>query len=302
MGRLVGSPRIGLRALLRWTAAAALLLAGCALAAGLLLAPPLLSAGEMVLVTPPPPLPALLPWAAALLGLLAAVLALLSGRPVADPATAPAATLAWQDAAQALRGLLQTERGELAALRESCGAAAHDAMMAGARLAGVAMDAETRLLAGVAQAEARLDRAPPDGMAATHPIADPAASVSVTEAAIQAMAAAAAELTGQLTAQLTVQLAAHVAGIGEAAGGLRRDAAALDAAGREIAVSSAEVIARIGEAVGHAGMALNRLPQAAAGVGAAAERAARDLTEAASALRRETEGLVAAARAATQAA
>jgi hypothetical protein len=162
-------------------ALACVVMAALGLAASLVLAPPpvLGAVAGSSAVLP------LLPPAAALLGLLAGVLSLFAGAAIASArswplraaasgaaaagppggqgAQAAALVPGLQAAVEDLRGLLAAERAELASFREACGAATHDAMMVGARLAGVALDAETRLTAGVEQIEQALQQ--PDGAA-----------------------------------------------------------------------------------------------------------------------------------------
>ena len=272
---------------------------------------------------------ALLPQLAALLGLLAAGLGLYAGavaaarvaRPAspAAPATGPASA-GPHILIQELRGLLAEERGELANLRELCGTATHDAMMVGARLAGVALDAETRLAAGVTLAEQVLHQHPadfadraaeavlrvertlpeltalirrgvvPPSRSLTHSLAD---SLAHSEDAQDGAENDSAENAVDTATRLAVvvddvvrnfgvmmtQAAEQVAALGDIATRLRRDAAALDTVGREVAMAGASVVTRVGNAAAHADWVLAKLPAAAAMVAGAADQAAQTLVQ-----------------------
>ena len=268
-GRAV-TRRAGLAAVLL-----AMLLAGLAAAAGSGLIPSWRPLGPL-----PLPENLLLPWLAALLGMVGGALALFAARPMpavplapgraADSSPTPDVAVAEPPVAKAqagelqagalqagelqaavleLRALLRDERAELATLRETSGRAAHEATMVGARLAGVALDAEARLTAGIVQAVTQAGEAlqRPDQAGAR--LADATHFTQAADAAARTIAATA------------VTAADQVAALGEVAGVLRRDAMALDAAGREIATAGAHMLARLGEAVGQADAALTRLPQ-----------------------------------------
>ncbi len=190
---------------------------------------------------------------------------------VAAVETSAALVAALRTAFQELRGLLATERGELAAFREHCAGATHEAMIVGARLAGVALDAETRLAAGVARAEQGLRQIDP---ARVFPAgAGPARDAAVADNAVLTFRAALADAADQMAA------------LGDTAVALRRDVIALDTAGREIATAGAAAVSRAGEAVTRTETALARLPAAADTVAAAAAAAGRALTEGSATLR-----------------
>ena len=226
----------------------------------------------------------LLPWLVALLGMAGGALAVFAARPMpavplgaARAVETPAPDVAapnvaspeppiseWRAAMLELRGLLRDERAELATLRETCGGATHEAMTVGARLAGVALDAEARLTAGIARAVTQAEQALQRPDQAGGRLADATHFTQAAEAAARTIAATA------------VTAADQVAALGEVAGVLRRDAMALDAAGREIATAGAHMLARLGEAVGQADAALTRLPHM---IGEAAHEAAGQVGE-----------------------
>jgi hypothetical protein len=259
----------------RRAALGCLLLAGLGLAASLLLAPPIGLTLTLAGLRPA------LPLAAALLGLLAGGLALFARppKPLAATENPREAILlaALQRSVTELRDVTGAQRSELVSLRDQYGDATREAMMVGARLAGVALDAETRLSAGVTRAEQALQRP-----------ADETASQlrAAADGMVQTIGDALAGASGQIEA------------LGTFAGKLQHDAAALDSAGHEIATASASVVARLGEAVTRAGTVLAALPVVGATLTDAADVLAengRQSLAAAARLQLETETLLSAA-------
>jgi hypothetical protein len=173
-------------------------------------------------------------------------------------------------AVQDVRELLLREGRELSAVREGFGSASHEAMVMSARLAGAAMDAEERLTAGVARAERSLQQ--PTG-GTQEPVA---------------RLAAAADTALQTWDAILQQAASNVAGYAEAANGMRRDAAALGAAAREITLAGAGAVSRLSEATGHVLAAAARLPDSAASIMTVAQQAAAAMADGLEALRSGT--------------
>jgi uncharacterized phage infection (PIP) family protein YhgE len=295
----------------RRVAFASLLLAALALAVSILLGPPV----QIGLPRMAPPAAAvmvpLIGGVLPLLALLASALGLFgasqpSGKSapgVTENASSQALLTGLQAVVQELSGLLAKERSQAAALQRSCTAATQEAAVVSARVARIAdaaIDAETRLVAGVAQAEKalkqpaavvnwaaeavqRVERAIPElaelirsnSGTPSDPAYDAAAG-RLTEAvdrAVQTFRGAIDDASGQINA------------LGEISVALRRDAIALDLAGREIATAGATVVARAGETVGQVDAVLATLPDAVATVTTAAEQISRTLDDASATLR-----------------
>ena len=317
----------------RRIALASLVVAGCALFASVLLgmSPPFgmprVEASPMMQLLP------LIGSGLALLALLGSALCLFGVTPVAvvaAPVPAPDAAMTHEPSpallaglqaiVQELNGVLAGERSQVAALQQSCNATMQEAMAVSARvarMADAAIDAETRLSASVAQAEKtlrqpaavvgwaaeatqRVERAIPElaelikagFAAASDPAFDAAAerlSVAVDNA-VQTFRSAIDDAAGQISA------------LGEISIALRKDAVALDLAGREIATAGATVVARAGEAVGQVDAALAALPDAVATVATAAEQVSRSLDDASAVLQADGATMETAGQEAKQAA
>jgi hypothetical protein len=214
----------------------------------------------------------MLPLLAALLGLLGCVASAVFGvaraapAPVVAPPPPPPPPLPSPDipppreTVREMAEMLEEQRTAFAAFRESCGTATHDAMMVGARLAGVALDAEARLIAGVshleqaaaqpagtaaaraAEATLRIERALPElaelirrGMQANGPAAP--APADGAAALLGAAADGAARSLGAIVAEAAGQIAAF----GELGEAMRRDTMVLT----EMAARADAAVARL---------------------------------------------------------
>lgn len=322
LARIGGGFRVG-----AW---AGLVLAGVSLIAGLVLAQP-----PIVPLTPPadllptaiPAIAHLLPFVGGLLAILAGIAALMA-RTAPTRADVPSVTVTAAPDPESLsviadlRALLADERRELSAFRDSCRTASQEAMIVGARLAEVALDAETRLSGSIDQAEQaltrpssaiaraaeatlRVERALPelaemlrDNLAQRPTSVAPTAADSATAGQFAAIADQAAQMIGAAASGAAAQIAA----LGELATVLRRDAVALDTAGREIAAAGAGVVSRMGEAVSHVDAALARFPSAAEALGVAVEQVVQNLAEASAVLAADSAALDASGRETLQAA
>ncbi len=320
----------------RRIALASLVMAGCALFASLLLGPSLPFGLPRVEASPDMQVLPVIGGGLALLALLGSALCLFGVTPVAPVAAhipiaiqaegapthdpSPALLAGLQAIVQELNGILTGERSQVAALQQSCNTVMQDVMAASARvarMADAAIDAETRLSAGVAQAEKalrqpavvvgwaaeatqRIERAIPElaelikaGFAAASDPAFNAAAERLSVAvdnAVQTFRSAIDAAAGQISA------------LGEISLALRKDAVALDLAGREIATAGATVVARAGEAVGQVDAALATLPEAVATVATAAEQVSRSLDDASAVLRADGAAVETAKQEAQQAA
>ncbi len=254
----------------RRAALACLLLAVLGLGASLVLAPPI------DVSTSPASWRQMLPLAASLLGLLAGGLALSARQPEpVDPPEDPrqaSLLAALQRTVAELRDVTDAQRSELVSLREQYGEATREAMMVSARLAGVALDAESRLSAGVAQAQQALQR-PSDELTDLLRRNLDRPPIPPDETAAQLRAAADGMV--QTISQAVATAAGQIEALGTAGGKLQRDATALTTAGHEIATAGATVVARLSEAATRANGVLAALPV----VGATVTDAAAALEE-----------------------
>lgn len=208
--------------------------------------------------------------AAAVLALAGSALALVAAQRSA-PASAPAANgnlpkealSGLQGIIRELGSLLQEERGKITTLQEICNAGMRDARTISTRvenLTEAALDAETRLAAGVAHAaESTLHArtALPDivGMV-QRGIGEAVASRLGVEA----------ETSLQALRQVINQTEAQVSSLNGAAAAAHRDVAALTMAGKEIAVASATIVSRLGSAANQIEAAAAPLPAATASI------------------------------------
>lgn len=240
----------------------------------------------------------LLPFVSACLALAGGAICLATARKAAVPvvpgvtgAELPAGALTGlQSIVRELGSLLVEERSRVATLQEICSAGLRDSRTASTRvenLAEAALDAETRLSAGVAKAaEVALhvqNALPEIAEMVRRGIAEAIAERLKEEAdtSLQVLRAAVTEAAGQM------------AGLGETAGSVRQNVSALESAGKEITVASATVVSRLGGAIGQIEAATAALPTATADLTEAAEQAARGMQEASDGLRAETAGLTA---------
>ena len=249
-----------------------------------------------------PVLQQLLPLLAAALGLLAGVMSLLSAPEAISGAPADASNIpGLQGVVRQLTGLLEEEHRQIAAFQEIYGNSTREALVVSRRLAllaDVALDAETRLVAGVSQAEEALRQ--PGGSADGSPRALPEITDIVRRSILDQSRAIASSLDA-MSARLVAEadgpiqtFRTTVAGVsdqiktlGDTAAALSRDVIAFETAGRGIATASTTVVSRVNDAVIHIDAALMQLPDAAGTVVAAAEQAAHNLAEASAALRAE---------------
>jgi hypothetical protein len=256
----------------------------------------------------PSPLPEALPLLTAFLGLFAGALCLVLVRGTAAASDAeatlssqpPAAFSGLQVVVHELNGVLTEERDKAAAFQEVFTAAMREVRVVSARVARLteaAMDAETRLGASVADADAALRQPSQDSdrqiQNALPELADMIRrGIAEQSQAITARLDAAA---GQLTAEASgplqtfrsalLEAVDHIKALGNNAVLLRRDVTALDAVGRETAVANAKIVARVGSAIAQIDAAVAYLPAAAAAVTAAVEQAAQTLAGASIELR-----------------
>jgi hypothetical protein len=275
-----------------------LVLSWLSLAAGLVLPVIAPSLGWIV----PDGLPSELTWAAALLGLIGGGLALLAPpapkvrvNGVKNDTALIAAEL--RATARELGDLLRDERKELATQRDSHANSAREAMVVGARLAGVVMDAEARLADGVARAEGAMlapdgalaraghvvqliERVAPEliAMSAWHrDLPEDARSAPRTfERLVQTAEATVQGLAGTLT-----RATEQIDDLGRVSEALRHGADALGTAGRELAGAGTDTLARVGAVAERAEATLAQLPQAATSIDTAARESAQAIAEAA---------------------
>lgn len=184
----------------------------------------------------------------------------------------PAATISGlQKVVRELGSLLAEERSRVATLQEVCNAGLRDARTVSTRvqnLADAALEAETRLAAGVTKA----------GEAAMHvsnALPEIAGMVrrGITDALAERLKAE-ADTSLQVLRTALSEAAGQIAELGETAAAVRRNVTGLDSAGKGIAAASDEIITRLGGAVGQIETAAALLPPAATRVVAAAEQAA----------------------------
>ena len=165
-----------------------------------------------------------------------------------------------------LRALLAEERRDAAAMREQCAATGHEALLVGARLAGAALDAETRLTTSVGQAEQamqnpagalartaaatrRVERALTDlteTMKQSEPAADDSAALAsrvlaMAEQAEQSLKIVIADLSRQITTLSQLAPAAD----------LQQEAAALRSTAADAAVQIAEALLHAARSIDH---------------------------------------------------
>jgi hypothetical protein len=246
-----------------------------------------------------PVLLSLLPQLAGLFGLLAGLASLLAWHnsvtqvgtvavppPVLEGADSPHDGM--PAIVKALGILLADQRQEMAAVQEACSTATRDAMIVGARLAGVALDAETRLAVSVAEAERslavphesvtyiagimlRLEHSLPAfaelidrSLANQLEIAE---TVAHRDAAAAAFAATAAEM------------AAQIAAVGDIAATWQYDAAQLKTAAREVATAGASVVSRAAETLLRVESAVTGWPEIATSISQATDRTATSTAE-----------------------
>ncbi len=264
------------------------------------------------LLLDPPPAALMLPMLAVVLGLLAGMAGLYAGaRSVPAPAQlcrdGPAASPRVPDLTagiaerqallQELHGLVVLQRDEVAAFREQSGAATHEAMLLSARLAGVALDAETRLAAATARADEaalRAERVLPEfadvlrrglleNQAASRAVAAggegaEAGHAAAREMAQDAMAArieAAADGMVRTVGAVMADAAAQIATLADTAVALRREAGGIDEAAR----ATAGMLAGTTRGAQHVGVVLYEVRTATSRLaGTAADSAAEMAT------------------------
>ncbi len=193
---------------------------------------------------------------------------------------------------QELRGILEDGRTEISKLNEDSSGSAHDTVMVTVRLAGAALDAESRLAAAVTQAEEAMVQ-PASALARSAEAAQRVERIlpELTDLITKALATReteAEQMMSRLEACATRLSAAAdgVAGmaqasLGEAAAALRQDAAALGRAGSQVANASTGAVANVSEA---AALAVQSVSEAALRVdGAALEAAVAGLSGASAA-------------------
>ena len=283
--------------------AASVILAGLPIAAG----SPSVNPGMVAHVGFWPVLQQLLPLLAAVFGLLSGVLGMLFVSGAASPAAgAPGDTTGMpglQGVVRQLTGLLEEEHRQIAAFQEIYGNSTREALVVSRRLAllaDVALDAETRLVAGVAQAEEALRQpgGPASGVAdgSSHAlpeitdiirrsILDQSRAIASTLDAMSARLVSEADGPVQTFRVAVAGVSDQIRTLGDTAATLSRDVIAFETAGRGIATIGATVVSRVNDAVVHIDAALAQLPEAAASVIAATEQAALNLVEASDALR-----------------
>ncbi|HET6605228.1 MAG TPA: hypothetical protein VFG62_01085 [Rhodopila sp.] len=231
-----------------------------------------------------------------------------------------------------LNDTLAGQREEVTRLQRSCETATQDAAAASARVtraADAAIDAETRLASGIAQWERKLEEhlasATPyggtatlseDGLAArvvqriegvmpdfadiirTKFSAFPDPSFHIAAGRLNATVEAA-----MVTFKGVIDDASHkMNSLNEISQSLRRDAVALDLAGREIATAGATVVARAGETISGVDAALASLPAAVASMNGAAVEMKGSLEEATLTMRANRTALMTAGDQAAQSA
>lgn len=251
---------------------------------------PMVAAGKGAMMPPLPWLPPL----AALLALGGGVLGAITAHRTAPASVTmaaikgvelPKAALAGiQGIVHELGSLLVEERGKIATLQEICSAGMRDARTVSKRvenLTEAALDAETRLAAGVTRAAETAVH-----VAQALPEITEMVRRGIAEAISARMEAEVGGPFGTLRAAVT-EAAGEMAELKDTAAAARRDMTALDAAGREIAVASATVIYRLGSVAGQIDSALAALPETAASVSAAAEHAAQVFSDVAAAVQAE---------------
>jgi hypothetical protein len=231
-----------------------------------------------------------------------------------------------------LNETLSGQRDEVARLQRSCESATQDAAAASARVARVAdaaIDAETRLASGIAQWERKWE----EHLAAATPYGGASGTTEDSLAArvVQRMEGVMPDFAdiirtkfsafpdpsfhiaaGRLNATVEAAMvtfkgviddAAHkMTSLNEISQSLRRDAVALDLAGREIATAGATVVARAGEAISGVDAALASLPAAVSSMNGTAAEMKTSLEEATLAMRANRTALMTAGDQAAQSA
>ncbi len=249
----------------------------------------------------------LLPLLAAALGLLSGALSMLATPASAAPpdvATADATQIAGLQAiVRQLTNVLEEERGQIAAFQEIYGNSTREALVVSRRLAllaDVALDAETRLVAGVSQAEDALRHPTASGGRSTDTLQR--AQPEITDLIRRGIAEQSRAISSSLdvaTARLLSEAegpvhvfrtavagaAGQIKALGDTAAALNRDAIAFDTAGRGLATASTTVVSRLNDAAAHVDAVLTQMPEAAAMLMSAAEQVAQNLTEASEILR-----------------
>lgn len=272
----------------------------------------------------------LLPLLVAFLGTLAGVLCLTvapapsplaDGSDPGDPFAASGSELL--GVVDDLRQVLADERSKVHAFQEICSANMREVRVLStnvARLSDVALDAEARLAAGVAQAgEALRQPVPGDTLTAEatqrveralpeiadlimRGVAEQTKAVRTALDTVFGQLAAEADGAVQTFRETATVAAGHMTVLADTAVALRRDVIALDTAGRAIATAGATVVSRVGGAVAHLDAAVASLPAAAAAVSAAAEKTGLMMTEASAVLCADSAAMDASVRDSRQAA
>ncbi|HVY17980.1 MAG TPA: hypothetical protein VHB27_22365, partial [Rhodopila sp.] len=245
---------------------------------------------------------------------------------------APAAMPQVETLIRQLNETLSGQREEVARLQRACDTATEDAANASARIgrvADAAIDAETRLASGMAQWERKWEEhlaaaSPYGGATGTTEESLAARVVQRIEGVMPDFAdiirtkfsafpdpsfhIAASRLNATVEAAMVTfkgvidDAAVKMASLNEISQSLRRDAVALDLAGREIATAGATVVARAGEAISGVDAALASLPAALVSVTGAAAEMKGSLEEATLAMRANRTALMTAGDQAAQAA
>jgi hypothetical protein len=257
-----------------------------------------------------------LPLLAAGSGLLAGVLGMLAS--VQAPASLPAGSAqtsigGLEGVVRQLSDLLAEEHKQVAAFQESCGTSAQEALVVSRRLAllaDVAMDAETRLIAGVARAEGafRHPAVTEAGTGDTSPsglseitdiirrsIIDQSRAIAASLDAMSARLVTEADGPIQRFRTTVSGASEQIKTLGDTSATLSRDVVAFETAGRGIASASAAVVSRLNDVVAHVDAALAQLPEAATAVVAAAEQAVVSISEETGGLQAIRQGMAEAA-------
>ncbi len=263
-----------------------------------------------------------------LLAMGASAIGLFGGKPERTAATMTDIDMLVRQLNETLSG----QRDEVARLRQSCETATQDAAAAStrvARMADAAIDAETRLASGIAEWERKWD----EHLAAATPYGGTSGATEESLAArvvqrIESVMPDFADIirtkfsafpdpsfhiaAGRLNATVEAAMvtfkgviddaANKIASLNEISQSLRRDAVALDLAGREIATAGATVVARAGEAIAGVDAALASLPAAVASMDGVAGEMKTSLEEATLAMRANRTALMTAGDQAAQSA
>lgn len=270
-----------------------------------------------------------------LLAMLVSAAGLFGGRTTAGGAP----LVAVEHLVRQLNDTLAGQREQIAVLKRGCESATQDAAAASARvarLADTAIDAQTRLADGLAQFEQSWERKwdahltgrassgdgePMTGVSSEHLAADIAQRIEAVMPGFADMVRdrlanfpdpsfdiAASRLNATVTTAMETfrgvveEAARKIASLNEISQALRRDAVALDLAGREIATAGATVVARAGETISGVDAALAGLPAAVTGVTGAAAEMKGCMAEATLTMRADRAALMAAGEHAEQAA